>query len=55
MMSSSQSEIMVITMISNRMSQIEFAGGPEIIVGRFGIIKGEAKDPPERWEAFLST
>ena len=36
-------------------SQIELAGGPEIITGRLGIIKGEARDPPERWETFPGT
>ena len=35
--------------------QIELADASENIIDRFRIIKGEARDPPERWEAFPGT
>ena len=34
---------------------MELTEAPEIITDRFGIIKGEASDPPERWETFPGT
>ena len=34
---------------------IELADASENITDRFRIIKGEARDPPERWEAFPGT
>ena len=35
--------------------QIELADASENVTDRFRIIKGEARDPPERWEAFPGT
>ena len=35
--------------------QIELADASENITDRFRIIKGVARDPPERWEAFPGT
>ena len=35
--------------------QMELTEASEIITDRFGIIKGDARDPPERWETFPGT
>ena len=35
--------------------QMELTEASEIITDRFWIIKGEARDPPERWETFPGT